>query len=92
MPEDPFLEWFQIDRAMIVRAMTELTSRGAENAEIFFQHRRQSTLRLEGGEFEAPRVDILQGAAFRVVVGEKVGFAYTEDMTIDGLLMAAKAR
>jgi TldD protein len=90
MPEDPFLDWFQIDRNTIARVMAELSANGADNAELFFQHKRQSVLRLQSGEFDPARTDILLGVGLRVMVGDRIGFAFTEDLSMAGMLVAAR--
>ncbi len=90
MPEDPFLDWFQIDRDIISRVMVELSANGADNAEIFFQHKRQSTLRLQNGKLIPARTEILLGAGLRVMAGESIGFASTEDLSLASMLTAAK--
>ena len=86
MPEDPFLDWFQIDRNVIARVMAELSAKGADDAEIFFQHKRQCVLRLQSGEFDPARTDLLLGVGLRVVVGDRIGFAFTEDLSMEGML------
>ncbi len=90
MPEDPFLEWFQIDRNIIARVMAELTAKGADVAELYFQHRRQSILRLQGSVIDRSSVDVLQGVGMRVVLGENTGFAFTEDLSLSGMLVTAR--
>ena len=89
MPEDPFLDWFQIDRALIGKIMTALTAKGAERAELYFQHRRQSTLRMQAGEIKQSNVDVLQGVGMRVMLGERSGFAFTEDFSLGSMLATA---
>ena len=90
MPEDPFLDWFQIDRNMIARVMSALSANGADSAEIFLQHRRETTLRMQSGETGPGQTDILQGVGLRVIAGQNVGFASTEDLSLEGMLAAAK--
>ena len=47
--EDPFLDWFGVDEAMISRVLSELTANGASFADVFFQHSRVNSISLEDG-------------------------------------------
>jgi len=89
LPEDPFLDWFQIDRALIAKVMATLTAKGADAAELYFQHRRQSTLHMLAGEIDRSNVNVLQGVGMRVMLGERTGFAFTEDLASSNLLATA---
>jgi len=89
LPEDPFLDWFQIDRALIAQVMVALTAKGADAAELYFQHRRESTLHMLAGEIDRSTVDVLQGVGMRVMLGERTGFAFTEDLSSSNLLATA---
>ena len=90
VPEDPFLDWFQIDQEILARLMTELTAKGADLAELYFQHRRRSVLRMQDGEIDRSNVDILQGVGMRVVRGDGTGFAFTEDLSLAAMLATAR--
>ena len=90
LPNDPFLEWFGVDQALIRRVMSELTARGADHADLYFQHSRTSSLTLQDGIVSEARTSIEQGVGLRVVVGDQVGYAYTEELTLDAMLGAAK--
>jgi TldD protein len=48
-PENPFMEWFGVDQSVVARVMSELTSRGADTADVYFQHSRSNSLTLEDG-------------------------------------------
>ena len=91
LPEDPFLDWFAVDRATLSRTVAELGGDGADAAELFLQHRRESRLRMRHGELGSARVDIDQGAGLRVIKHGSTGFAYTEDLSGPALLRAARS-
>ena len=90
MPEDPFLDWFQIDKDIVARVMAALTARGADLAELYFQHNRKSVLRMQDGSIDRSSVDIIQGVGMRVMHGDMTGFAFTEDVSLSGMLATAK--
>jgi TldD protein len=89
-PEDPFLAWFGVDRDLLRRVLAELGSRGADYGEVYFQHTRSTRVSMEDGIVGRASVDIDQGAGLRVVVGDQVGYAFTQDLTEASLIAAAR--
>jgi TldD protein len=89
-PENPFMEWFGVDQAVVARVMSELTSRGADNADLYFQHTRNNSLTLEDGIVSSANSGIQQGVGLRVVIGDQTGYAFTEDVTLQSMLAAAR--
>ncbi len=89
-PDNPFLAWFGVDEAMLRRVMAELTSRGATHADAYFQHIRSNTIVMEDGIVSQAYSNIEQGVGLRVVVGDQVGFAFTEDLTEPAMIAAAR--
>jgi len=89
-PANPFLDWFGVDPALIRTVMTELTSRGADFADLYFQHRRSNSIGLEDGVVNQASTQVDQGVGLRVVVGDQVGYAFTEDLTQTSMLDAAR--
>ena len=89
-PQNPFMEWFGMDQATTSRVMSELTARGADAADLYFQHNRSNSLSLEDGIVSNARSSIQQGVGLRVVIGEQTGYAFTEDLTLPSMLAAAR--
>ena len=89
-PENPFMEWFGVDQPTVARVMSELTARGADAADVYFQHSRSNSLTLEDGIVSSANSRIRQGVGLRVVIGEQTGYAFTEDLTLPSMLAAAR--
>ena len=89
-PENPFMTWFGVDQATTAKVMSELTASGADAADLYFQHRRTNSLRLEDGIVSSATSSIEQGVGLRVVIGEQTGYAFTEDLTLASMLAAAR--
>ena len=89
-PANPFMEWFGVDQATVARVMSELTSRGADTADLYFQHSRNNSLTLEDGIVSSANSGIEQGVGLRVVIGEQTGYAFTEDLNLPSMLAAAR--
>jgi TldD protein len=89
-PENPFMSWFGVDEATIARVMAELTANGADTADLYFQHQRTNNLSMEDGIVSLANSSISQGVGLRVVIGEQTGYAFTEDITLNSMLVAAR--
>ena len=70
--------------------MAELTANGADTADLYFQHLRSNNLSMEDGIVSRANTGILQGVGLRVVIGEQTGYAFTEDLTLESMLAAAR--
>ena len=90
VPDNPFMDWFGVDPAWVARVMSELTSNGADAADIYFQHKRGNSLALENGVVAIADSMIEQGVGLRVVIGDQTGYAFTENLTPDAMLEAAR--
>lgn len=89
-PADPFLDWFGIDECVIGKIIAEMMAGGADFADVYFQHTRSNSVRLEDGLVSSASTGIDQGVGLRVVVGDQVGYAFTEDLTFESMLGAAR--
>ena len=87
---DPFAAWFGLDQALVRRVLSALSARGANFGEIYLQHTRTTQVALEDGLVSRASTGIDQGAGLRVVVGDQVGYAFTEDLSEEALLAAAR--
>ena len=90
LPVNPALEWFGIDETTCARVMAELTAKGADIADLYFQHARRNTLALEDGTLADATSGIDQGVGLRVVAGGLTGYSFTEDLTLPAMLAAAR--
>jgi TldD protein len=80
-----------LEEQEISRVLQEALGRGGELAEIFVEDRRSRTLRLEASRVEDVSSGRDTGAGIRVMAGERSSYAYTNLLTIESLLDAAKA-
>ncbi|WP_434422575.1 TldD/PmbA family protein [Nannocystis pusilla] len=84
------LGWFSVDKPTIARVMTELTARGADAADLYFQYSRDNSITMEDGIISRASSSIDQGVGLRVVVGDQTGYAFTEDLSLEAMLAAAR--
>lgn len=90
-PDNPFSAWFSVDEAQVRRVLADLTANGADHAELYFQHKRSNSIVMEDGIINRASASVDLGVGLRVVVGDQVGYAYTEDLSAEAMSSAAKA-
>ena len=84
------LAFFSVDEPTITRVMSELTARGADAADLYFQHSRDNSITMEDGIISRASSSVDQGVGLRVVVGDQTGYAVTEDLSLESMLGAAR--
>ena len=70
---------FGLTEAHLGRALAEITSQGADDADLYFQYTRSEGWSLEEGIVKTGSFSIDQGVGVRAVSGEKTAFAYSDD-------------
>ena len=83
--------YFQVTREQLHELLTAALSKGAEFADVFFEHRVTSNLNFEEDIVKAARRGIVQGVGIRAVCGDQIGFAFSEELTMEKMLEAARA-
>ena len=81
---------FGLTEAHLSRALGEITSHGADDADLYFQYTRSEGWSLEEGIVKTGSFSIDQGVGVRAVKGEKTAFAYSDDISEASLLDAAR--
>jgi TldD protein len=81
---------FGLTQAHLGRALGEITSYGADDADLYFQYTRSEGWSLEEGIVKTGSFSIDQGVGVRAVSGEKTAFAYSDDISEASLLDAAR--
>jgi TldD protein len=80
---------FGVDERMIKEALGVAMSRGADRADVFFQHRVTHGMALEDGEVNRASTQVLLGVGVRVVKGDQTGYGFTEELTRETMKSAA---
>jgi len=78
------------DDATLTRILGEALAKGGDYADLFFERREEATLMLEDGVVRSASAGTKAGAGVRVLAGEKTGYAFTEDVTPESMLHAAR--
>src|SRR5918997_4679629 len=80
-----------LDDALVTKVLAEAAGRGGDLAELFVEDRRSLGLRLDARRVEDVSSGRDAGAGIRIVAGDRSSYAYTNLLTRDGLLDAARA-
>jgi len=88
--EQQLLEPFGLTTAHLHQALAEIASHGVDDADLYFQATRNEGWSLEEGIVKTGSFHIEQGVGVRAVSGEKTAFAYSDDLSWDSLLDAAR--
>jgi TldD protein len=80
-----------LDPALLARVLSRALRRGGDFADVFFENRLTQAFRLQDGRIHEASCTVIRGAGVRVVVGQRAGYAYSEDLDERALLRAAEA-
>ncbi len=84
------LDHFSITENNLLKVINEALGKGADYADIFFEHTFSNSISLRDGEVNRAASNIDFGVGIRVVSGDQTGYAYVENTEITELLKAAK--
>jgi TldD protein len=79
-----------LDKLMLNRVIRKALARGGDFADVYVENRISRNILLEEGRFKSAEFGISQGAGVRVVLGDKTGYAYTDDVNETTLARAAE--
>ena len=79
-----------LNETHLKKALGEILSHGADDADLYFQYTRSEGWSLEEGIVKSGSFSIDQGVGVRAVSGEKTAFAYSDDISEASLLDAAR--
>ena len=84
------LEPFGLSEASLSQALATIRQHKVDDADLYFQTTRHEGWSLEEGIVKSGSFSIDQGVGVRAVAGEKTAFAYSDDISLDSLLDAAR--
>jgi TldD protein len=85
-----YLDHFEITEEQLQKVIITAMDKGADYADIFFEHTVNNTAMLQDNKVNRAYSDIKYGAGIRVLKGEQTGFAYSENTSSGSMLQAAR--
>ncbi len=85
-----FIEKLGLSERLMERCLGEALSAGGEYADLYFESVTSTSLGIDEGLVKTASQGISLGCGIRVVSGERTGFAFTDDLSSERLLTAAR--
>ncbi|MDQ4028150.1 MAG: TldD/PmbA family protein [Actinomycetota bacterium] len=80
-----------LDEHVIKRVLSEALAKGGDLAELFVEDRRSTALRLDDSRLEDVSSGVDVGAGIRIISGDRSSYAFTNLLTTEALVDAARA-
>ena len=93
MPVTAPRQWFAelgVDDHLFGPVLAAATRYGADHADLFFEHTTSTSVGLSDRKVNRVHTGVDLGVGVRVVVGDQVGYAFTEELTLPAMLEAAR--
>ena len=87
---DDYFERFGVSHEALAKVLSAAMARGADDCDLFFEHASSTAVVLSDGIVNRAFTGVDLGMGIRVVVGDQVGYAYTEDLDVGAMIDAAK--
>src|SRR5271167_3624253 len=85
-----FFEKFGITERLLERCLGEALSAGGDYADLYFESIASTSIGVDESLVKSASQGISVGCGIRVVSGERTGYAYTDDLSSERLLRAAR--
>ncbi|HSB68701.1 MAG TPA: metalloprotease TldD [Candidatus Methylomirabilis sp.] len=89
-PEKFFLEKFGLTEQTLERTLGAVLGKRIDYADLYFEYRVNEEIGLEEGIVKQAARGINQGVGVRATAAEKTGFAYSDEITVEDLQLAAQ--
>jgi TldD protein len=87
---ESYLNHFEVSRELMQKVISTAMSKGADYADLFFEHTLENYSSLEDKKVNSAYSNIGYGVGIRVLKGDQTGYAYSEDVSPEAMLKAAK--
>ncbi len=89
-PRGEYFERFGVGREVLDAVLAAALSRGADDCDLYFEHSHFTSVSLSDNKVNRASTMVDLGMGVRARVGDEVGYAYTEDLSLPSLLSAAR--
>jgi TldD protein len=87
---ESYLNHFEVTKGLLQKVISAAMEKGADYADLFFEHTLQNYSSLEDRKVNSAYSNIDYGVGIRVLKGEQTGYAYSEIITPEAMLKAAR--
>ena len=87
---ESYLSHFEVTRELLQKVISAAMEKGADYADLYFEHTLDNTSALEDGKVNSAYSNIGYGVGIRVLKGDQTGYAYSENISEEAMLKAAR--
>jgi TldD protein len=85
-----FFDRFGLTASDIDKLLATALRRGGDYADLYFEYRIANSINFEERIVKSTSKSVIQGVGVRVVIGDKTGYAYTDEIAFDAISRAAE--
>jgi TldD protein len=85
-----YMDHFEVTPGLLDKVIAAAMEKGADYADLFFEHTLNNRSTLEDGKVNSAYSNVGFGVGIRVLKGDQTGFAYSETVSEDAMLKAAR--
>jgi TldD protein len=85
-----FFERFGLTIGDIDKLLATALARGGDYADLYIEHRLSNSVNIEEQIVKSASKSLSQGVGVRVIIGDKTGYAYTDEIAFDSIRRAAE--
>src|SRR4051812_29222764 len=85
-----FFERFGLTAGQVDSLLSTALARGGDYADLYFEYRVSSAVNIEEQIIKSAVKAVGQGVGVRVIIGDKTGYAYTDEIAFDSIRRAAE--
>src|SRR5258708_38810088 len=85
-----FFSHFGIQQRDLERYLSAALSAGGDYADLYFEYQTSTSLSMDESLVKSASQGISAGCGVRVLSGERTGYAFTDHLSPEGMLLAAK--
>src|SRR5437588_11782787 len=90
-PDKFFLTRFGMNSHTLESILGSALERKADYADLYFEYRNSESLSLEESMVNRTAKSVSQGVGVRVCAEDRTGYAYSDEVTVDRMRLAAEA-
>src|SRR5262245_653214 len=88
--ESFFANRFGVTERDLERYLGEALSKGGDYADLYFEYLATSLISMDEGIVKSATQGVSLGVGVRVIAGERTGYAYSDDLSPEKILKAAR--
>ena len=85
-----YLDHFEVTRELLQKVVRTAMEKGGDYADLYFEHTLNHYTSLEDGKVNSSYSNIGFGVGIRVLKGDQTGYAYSEEVSQEAMLKAAR--